>query len=133
MFPRTLALVLLAGLLSGCGPGETGEVHVVPVPRSVQVEAGFLTLDAGTRLVAVGEAVAPAERLADVLRPSTGYELPVVDDDPKRHDVVWSTATHTHTPVLVVAFGPDGSTEAFAGIHDQSEIGRAMQESLLLE
>ena len=61
------------------------------VPRPVSLEhdadaAPFL-LAPDSRIVAAGEAAAAGELLAGVLRPSTGYDLPVVAEDDEGADI----------------------------------------------
>lgn len=41
--------------------------------------------------------------------------------------MVWGTGTHTTTPVLVIAVGPDAIAEQFDGLHTMQEIGQRMQ------
>lgn len=45
-------------------------------------------------------------------------------------NVVWSTGTHTHTPVTVFAYGPAWATERFNGLHHHAEVGWLLQDSL---
>ncbi|MFF8290483.1 beta-N-acetylhexosaminidase [Streptomyces sp. NPDC016309] len=96
-----LLLVIATGIAgTGAAPGGTppGEApaapaaapgvrplgDVVPVPASVRPGGGPYTLTARTR-IRVDAGAAGARRvatyLAEVLRPSTGYALPVTDDD----------------------------------------------------
>ncbi|MFJ8647102.1 beta-N-acetylhexosaminidase [Streptomyces sp. NPDC093546] len=62
---------------------------LVPVPASVRPSGGPYTLTARTRVHADDaspEALRVAAYLAEVLRPSTGYALPVTDDDGEGRD-----------------------------------------------
>ncbi|MET9426727.1 MULTISPECIES: beta-N-acetylhexosaminidase [unclassified Streptomyces] len=62
---------------------------IVPVPASVRPSGGPYTLTARTRVHADDgspEALRVAAYLAEVLRPSTGYALPVTDDDGEGRD-----------------------------------------------
>ncbi|MEV4329525.1 beta-N-acetylhexosaminidase [Streptomyces sp. NPDC049597] len=94
--PRLLGslLLLVAAALSGAAasglaatPAEAAEPDVrplgrtVPVPASVEPGGAPFTLTARTRIRTDGSAAARAvgARLAEVLRPSTGYALPVTD------------------------------------------------------
>ncbi|NHC44507.1 family 20 glycosylhydrolase [Motilibacter aurantiacus] len=51
--------------------------QVIPLPQSLSLREGSFTLTAGTRIVSASGALPVAQQLADVLRPSTGYALPV--------------------------------------------------------
>lgn len=57
---------------------------LVPKPVSVdELDGEPFELQPGARIMAIGDgAQAPADYLADVLRPSTGYQLPVVSSAP---------------------------------------------------
>ncbi|WP_406861102.1 beta-N-acetylhexosaminidase [Streptomyces sp. HUAS MG47] len=94
-FPRVLGALLLvaaAGISCvGASPaaGTAAEPvtrplgQVVPVPASVSPAGSPFTLTAATRIRVdrgAAGAVAVGEYLAGVLRPSTGYPLPVTDD-----------------------------------------------------
>ncbi len=48
----------------------------------------------------------------------------------KDQNVVWATGAHTHTPVPVIAWGPEKSIRPFAGLLHHTEIGRLMIETL---
>lgn len=41
-------------------------------------------------------------------------------------NVVWSTGTHTHTPVAVIAWGPATATAAFGGVTHHVEVGQRL-------
>ena len=44
-----------------------------------------------------------------------------------KQNIVWSTGTHTHTPVGIFVFGPDRIAKQFNGLHTHVEIGKKMQ------
>jgi alkaline phosphatase len=46
-------------------------------------------------------------------------------------NVVWGTGTHTSTPVVVVAVGPEGATRPFGRMMHATELGQLMQSALL--
>ena len=48
-----------------------------------------------------------------------------------QQNVVWSTATHTHTPVAVITLGPPAATRPFGGLLHHTELGRLMERALL--
>ncbi|MFB7514936.1 beta-N-acetylhexosaminidase [Streptomyces sp. NPDC056144] len=101
VFPRLIGSLLLvtatAGAGAGCtaasadnGKGRSGEPEVrplgriVPVPVSVAAEGDPYTLTAATRIgvdPASRETKAVGRYLAGLLRPSTGFPLPVVDEE----------------------------------------------------
>ncbi|AOT11259.1 hypothetical protein S4054249_22630 [Pseudoalteromonas luteoviolacea] len=47
-----------------------------------------------------------------------------------KQNIVWSTGTHTHTPVGVFALGPSYAIEQFNGLHTHVELGKIMQRVL---
>lgn len=49
----------------------------------------------------------------------------------EQQNSVWSTGTHTHTPVNVIAFGPNAATTVFSGFQTHVELGQKMQKVLL--
>ncbi len=68
------ALLALTG-----GVAEANQVAVIPAPAALHAGGRPFTLTRDTRIVAKTRAAQTvAEQLADVLRPSTGYRLPVV-------------------------------------------------------
>jgi len=48
----------------------------------------------------------------------------------REQQVAWSTGTHTHTPVPVLAHGPDRLTSKFGGLHDHVHLGRILKSLL---
>jgi len=44
--------------------------------------------------------------------------------------VVWGTGGHTATPVLLVAFGSRDRAALFSGVHNSTEVGGLMMDSL---
>ncbi|TMO57397.1 alkaline phosphatase [Pseudoalteromonas aurantia] len=44
-----------------------------------------------------------------------------------KQNIVWSTGTHTHTPVGVFVFGPEHTVKKFNGLHTHVELGKKMQ------
>jgi len=45
----------------------------------------------------------------------------------RRQGVVWATGTHTSTPVIVVAVGPEAHTKELRGLHHTTDVGRFMK------
>ncbi|KZN60221.1 hypothetical protein N473_24895 [Pseudoalteromonas luteoviolacea CPMOR-1] len=45
-----------------------------------------------------------------------------------KQNIVWSTGTHTHTPVGVFVLGPSHAIEPFSGLHTHVELGKKMQQ-----
>jgi hexosaminidase len=88
-------------LLVGCiaPPGPAGpktyaepsspptRTQLVPFPRQLKESEGQLELAATARIVAAAELAPVATLLADVLRRSTGFELPLVADQAKPGDI----------------------------------------------
>ncbi|WP_163833245.1 alkaline phosphatase [Spartinivicinus ruber] len=48
----------------------------------------------------------------------------------EQQNVVWGTGTHTHTPVAVLAYGPEQLTKSFATIQHHTDIGRKLKSAL---
>jgi hexosaminidase len=76
------ALAVFAGLVSGPAAGasaEAADIAVIPRPVVVERQAGSApyVLTPSAAIVARGDAVAVGERLAEQLRKSTGFRLPV--------------------------------------------------------
>ncbi|GAA1807830.1 family 20 glycosylhydrolase [Agromyces neolithicus] len=68
---------------NGAEPEPVRELPLVPKPAVVETtDAEPFTITPKTRVIALGAAIAPAEFFADVLRPSTGFDVPVKDDGP---------------------------------------------------
>src|SRR5436190_11528397 len=81
-----LLALALSGAASACIPAPAGSgpppptAAVVPEPVSLRLEGAGFTLGGSTRIVTPADAPDPARIgtvLAGVLRPSTGYPLPV--------------------------------------------------------
>src|SRR4051794_22532307 len=83
--------VLAAVALTGCSGGPSAEppghpakvptaeeLGLVPQPAHVTTRAGAFTLSASTRIAVSPGAEGVGDRLAEVLRRSTGFALPVV-------------------------------------------------------
>lgn len=51
----------------------------------------------------------------------------------KQQGVVWSTATHTSAPVLVMAVGPKSELKNYDGFYHHTELGKKLQRSLGVE
>ena len=62
-------------------PEPEPQLPLVPAPVSLERAEGELVLADDVEIEASGAAVAAAEYLADVMNPSTGFELPIVGDD----------------------------------------------------
>ena len=48
----------------------------------------------------------------------------------KHQNTVWSTGTHTHTPVQVIAWGPKDAQQRFKGLMNHVEVGAQMIEAM---
>ena len=70
---------------------------VVPAPVSVHADGSSFRLTSGTVIEAPGSARNVADRLAEALRPATGYRLPIV------------TRAHSGTPAISLATGHVGA------------------------
>jgi len=66
----------------GCVAALAVEIHLVPRPVSLKVEAGELGLGAQTVIVAPSELATAACYLAGVLASTTGFELPTIAPSP---------------------------------------------------
>src|SRR5262245_8621937 len=77
ILPGALLALAVAAVPAGAAPAT---VPVVPLPADVHAAPGTFTLTAASRIVVHGggaAAVAVANGLAAILRPSTGFALPV--------------------------------------------------------
>lgn len=45
----------------------------------------------------------------------------------RRQGVVWATGTHTSTPVIVIAVGPETHTNGLRGLHHTTDVGKFMK------
>ncbi len=82
----------MAVVVTGC-PREAedtpiDDLHLIPRPAEVTGDGGFVHLTSGSRILVTDDLAAEGELLAGVLRRSTGYPLPVLEDDPLRDDIV---------------------------------------------
>ncbi|MDP6635346.1 MAG: family 20 glycosylhydrolase [Phycisphaerae bacterium] len=78
--PRALLVSMLIALSTAAAPGAAGKTpSIVPQPQSIEMLAGqSFTLTGGTQLLYGDQkAKAPAEMLAAMLRPSSGFDLAV--------------------------------------------------------
>lgn len=79
MLPAFLLLITVAAALPAPAAAAVSMREVVPAPVSVQPSNGVtFTLGSSTGIHAASGATAVADYLAGLLRPSTGYALPVV-------------------------------------------------------
>ncbi len=76
MLRATALLAVL--LLAGCPTPETHDVDLIPLPAELAVEPGSFELTSSASIAVSDGAAGVGELLAAVLRPSTGFELPVV-------------------------------------------------------
>lgn len=71
----------------GAPNGPATLTQLVPLPKVLREDAAQLELTSSARIVAVGDAEATARQLAEVLRRSTGFELPLVAPPAKPGDI----------------------------------------------
>ncbi len=75
------ALALMAAVATAPAVADTAPVastpQIVPLPAQMTADTGTFTLTPGATIAAPAAATAVANQLAAVLRPSTGYALPV--------------------------------------------------------
>lgn len=50
----------------------------------------------------------------------------------REQSVVWATGTHTASPVILVAWGPEKHSRRFGGVHHTTEVHELMAEVLEL-
>ncbi len=81
-----LAIALAVASCATQAP-TTLPVHLIPVPQSIEVNPGVLTLAVDVRVVAPDAGAAVAELLAAVLRRSTGYDVPVTSEPARDGDI----------------------------------------------
>jgi hexosaminidase len=93
---RRFALAISVSALMALTSGQAeAKINVIPAPASVQTGGKPFALTHGTKIVAKSRAAQTVgEQLAGVLRPSTGYRLPVV--------------SHGHGITLRIARGAGG-------------------------
>jgi hexosaminidase len=84
---KRFALAAAVGVLVMSGQAEAKRIAVIPEPASMHRGGEAFTLTRDTRIVARRGAGRVAARLAAVLRPSTGYRLPVVAHGSGRHAI----------------------------------------------
>jgi hexosaminidase len=85
--PRVLALAAAILLAGACTSAETEDVDLIPLPAELAVEPGTFELIPQSRIAVSEGAEAVGELLAGVLRPSTGFDLPVVVAEPTPGDL----------------------------------------------
>jgi alkaline phosphatase len=51
----------------------------------------------------------------------------------KHQNTVWSTGTHTHTPVQVISWGPKEAQQRFNGLMNHVEVGAQLIEAMTAE
>lgn len=107
--------LLMAATLLRCSPPGTEipleDLPLIPQPTSVMGGGGEMHLTSGVRIVAADELFAEAELLAAVLRRSTGYPLPVLDDEPGEGDITLAldpSLVHLGTEGYRVVVGAEG-------------------------
>jgi hexosaminidase len=87
----TTASAAPSGAPGSCASGTVATPHVVPAPVSVTVGSGQFTLCDNARIVVNARdgsgARQVAEALAAFLRPATGFELPVLNANPRTGDI----------------------------------------------
>ena len=101
---RTIALAVLGAAVmtmtaaQGVAGAEEPGIAVVPKPASLRATHEAFRLGPDTRIVAKSRSSARevAHQLAQILRPATGYRLPVVDHG-SRHDVIALKLGHADT------------------------------------
>src|SRR5258706_1155108 len=71
----------------GAPNGPASVTALVPLPKLLHEDAGQLQLEAGARVVADAAAAPVAQQLAEILRRSTGFALPVVAPPAKPGDI----------------------------------------------
>ncbi|WP_164745221.1 family 20 glycosylhydrolase [Georgenia faecalis] len=93
-------------------------LDIVPRPVSVDVDddADPFILDSTSQIVAAGEAADSGEMLADIMRPSTGFELPVVDEPGDGGDITLQVGPEHAVP------GHTGNPEAYTLEADEDGI-----------
>jgi hexosaminidase len=84
---KRFALAAAVGVLVMSGQAEAKRIAVIPEPASMHRGGEAFTVTRDTRIVARRGAGRVAARLAAVLRPSTGYRLPVVAHGSGRHAI----------------------------------------------
>ena len=111
--------LLMAATLIRCSPASdeapVNDLPLIPRPARVTGSDAESHLTSGARIIAAGELAAEGELLAEVLRRSTGYPLPVLDDDPDEGDIVLaldSSLVHLGAEGYRVEVGAGGVTVA---------------------
>ena len=85
--PDVIALTVAILLAAACTPTETEDVDLIPLPAELAVEAGTFELSSVARIAVSEGAQDVGELLAAVLRPSTGFDLPLEVGEPGRGDL----------------------------------------------
>lgn len=97
-----LPLTIASAPAAHAAPAAVALGSVIPAPVEVHAHGSAFRLTAGTVIEAPPSARAVADRLAEALRPATGYRLPVVGRAPAR------------TPAISLRLGvPSTSPEAY--------------------
>ncbi|CAM03122.1 hexosaminidase [Saccharopolyspora erythraea NRRL 2338] len=80
---------LLTAPVAGGVEAQDSRMHqVIPAPAHVEPDPAVeFSLGEKARISAEGEAKAVGDQLGEILRPSTGFELPVVGADPRPGDI----------------------------------------------
>ncbi len=77
-YMKVLFIVMTMAVISNSLLAEGSDnITVIPRPQQIEMQDGAFSLSSKTVIVAQGKAVAEAQKLADVLRPATGFALPV--------------------------------------------------------
>lgn len=85
-YRRNLLITLCCLLLSVCAVAEPEPAHcnIIPVPKELTAEPGSFQLTDETVIQAEDPAEPTAQLLREMLRPATGYDLPIVRSAPPR-------------------------------------------------
>ena len=80
-FKEIMFMFVTAVIVSGSSfaVDNDGVIGIIPRPQQIQMQDGVFRLDSRTVIEAQGDALKEARMLATLLRPATGYALPVND------------------------------------------------------
>ncbi len=102
-----LIFLIAMGLLWQAGFGQN-KLNLIPEPQNVQVLSGGFTLAATTSIVAANaDLQKTAQQLAEMLRPATGFKLPVVQGAASKYPKSIALSTN---PSLQNTLGSEGYT-----------------------